>query len=110
MRDSPDLSESNTFLAKSHSPPPASNPNLEKYISLTESALSSLPIPHTYPNLFQTKLKALHTLRRMKDLTIRKEDKGSCIVVEDTSSYIDNRIAHLQNTSIYRMLLGDPHK
>ena len=44
----------------------------------------------------------------MKDLTIRKADKGSCIVVEDTSSYVDNGIAHLQNTSIYRMLSGDP--
>jgi len=44
----------------------------------------------------------------MKGLTIRKVDKGSCIVVEDTSSYIDNGIAHLQNTSIYRMLSGDP--
>ena len=44
----------------------------------------------------------------MKDITIRKADKGSCIVVEDTSSYIDNGIAHSQNTSIYRMLSGDP--
>ena len=79
-----------------------------RYISLTESALSSLPIPHTHPNLSQTELKALHTLRKMKDLTIRKADKGSCIVVVDTSSYIDNGIAHLQNTSIYRMLSGDP--
>jgi len=43
----------------------------------------------------------------MKDITIRKADKGSCIVVEDTSSYIDDGIAHLQ-TIIYRMLSGDP--
>ena len=41
-------------------------------------------------------------------LTIKKADKGSCIVVEDTTNYIDNGLSHLQDASIYRQLLGDP--
>ena len=121
LRDSPDLFESNTFLAISPpppkhpfkgqsdlNPPASSNPNLEKYISLTTAALSSLPMPHTHPNLSLQELESLNSLKRNKDFTIKKADKGSCIVVEDTSNYIDNGIAHLQDTTIYRKLIGNP--
>ena len=65
-------------------------------------------MPPTYPNLSKQELKSLRSLSRNKDLTIKKADKGSCIVVEDTTNYRDNGLSHLQDASIYRQLLGDP--
>ena len=49
-----------------------------------------------------------HYQQCREDLTIKKADKGSCIVVEDTSTYIRNGLAHLQDTTIYWRLLGNP--
>ena len=65
-------------------------------------------MPPTYPNLSKQELKSLRSLSRNKDLTIKKADKGSCIVVEDITNYIDNGLFYLQDASINRQLLGDP--
>ena len=34
---------------------------------------------------------------------MKKADKGSCIVAEDTTNRIDNGLSHLQDASIYRL-------
>ena len=63
-------------------------------------------MPPTYHNLSKQELKTLHPFSRNKNLTIKKADKGSCIVIEDTTNY--NVLSHLQDASIYRQLLVDP--
>ena len=42
------------------------------------------------------------------DLVIKKSDKGSCIVVQDWSTYVAEGKSHLANTSTYRPLDADP--
>ena len=49
----------------------------------------------------EQELKSLRSLSRNMDLTIKKADKGSCIVVEDMTNYIDIGLSHLQDASIY---------
>lgn len=46
----------------------------------------------------KSELVALRTLA--KDV-IKKADKGSCIVVEDKDTYIEDALTHLANTDIY---------
>ena len=88
-------------------PPPSSNPNVEQYISLTTSALSSIPTRNIHPIIQPAERRALQQLRHRKDLTIKQADKGSGIVIKDTS-YILNGLTHLEDTTIYQKLEGDP--
>ena len=39
--------------------------------------------------------------------TTSPSDKGSRIKVEDTTNYVDNRLGHLQEASVYRQYVGD---
>ena len=61
------------------------------------------------PNLSKNEVRALQELGKSKNLVIKKADKGSCIVVQDRSTYAAEGRAHLADTSNvgqFAMLLG----
>ena len=64
------------------------------------------------PDLFPTNIskelrQAIQELRKNKQLTIREADKGSCIVLMNTSDYIAEGYEHLSDQSTYRPLQLD---
>ena len=50
---------------------------------------------------------AMDQLRKDNSLIIRQADKGSCIVIMDTSKYIEEGLQHLSDTSLYKKLDKD---
>ena len=81
-------------------PPKASNPKLEEYI---EKTMAKEPEERTArPNLLKNKVRILQELGKSEDLV--KADKGSCIVVQDRSTYAAEGKAHLADTSTYKPL------
>ena len=60
-----------------------------------------------FANVSEEDRTAIERLRRKKELTIREADKGSCIVVMNTSQYIEEGLAHLADTSTYKHLDRD---
>lgn len=63
-----------------------------------------LATERVHPNLSCREQQALHKLKKRKDIVINKADKGSCIVIEDTDTYIRNGREHLANSNIYEPL------
>ena len=51
--------------------------------------------------------QAIDELRRNKSITIREADKGSCIVLQNTSDYISEGYQHLADTTTYQELDHD---
>ena len=96
------------FKAKSTWQTPPGHTQLEEFISTLKTATDELPYTHTHPNLTREEHKALHNLSKNPDITIKMADKGSKIVVQDTSEYIHSGIDHLSDTSIYCKLNSDP--
>ena len=60
------------------------------------------------PNLSKKEVKTLQELGKNKNTVIKKADKGSCIVVQDRSTYVSDGKAHLADTSTYKPLDSDP--
>ena len=96
------------FKAKSNWQAPLGHTQLEEFISTLKKASDELPHTYTHPNLTREEHKALHNLSKNPDITIKMADKGSKIVVQDTSEYIQSGIDHLSDTSIYCKLNSDP--
>ena len=57
---------------------------------------------HRPPNIPDDIRLAINHLKQNKDLVIREADKGSCIVIQDKSSYISEGKQHLSDDSTYR--------
>ena len=81
-------------------PPKASNPKLEDYIEATMAEEPELRTPK--PNLSSP------YPTRIRNIVIKKADKGSCIVVQDRRSYVSEGKSHLADTSTYKPLDSDP--
>ncbi len=62
----------------------------------------------TFPNLSQPERQAINELYNNENLIIKSADKGSGIVVEDRSKYIEAGIAHLSDNTIYEKIDSDP--
>ena len=107
FRNSRRQGKKHPFKPKSQwAPPRASNPALEEYI---EKTLAEEPEQKTpKPNLSRNEMKILLELGKNKDLVIKKADKGSCIVVQDRSTYVEEGKSHLADLSTYRPLDSDP--
>ena len=58
-------------------------------------------------NLSYTARKCLQNLMMTKNITIKKADKGSVIVVENTTDYVKNGRGHLADTSVYKRVDRD---
>ena len=65
--------------------PKASNLKLEEYI---QKMMAEEPEERTpRPNLLKNEVRILQELGKSKNLVIKKAVKGSCIVVQDRSTY-----------------------
>lgn len=58
------------------------------------------------PNLSTAEMKALHQLKRRKDIVIKPADKGNAIVILDREQYIYEATRQLNNTEYYKSLLN----
>lgn len=58
----------------------------------------------------QEELKAVETLRKRTDITIKPADKGGAIVVMNTADYIEEALRQLNDRTFYRRLDADPTK
>ncbi len=56
-------------------------------------------------NLKKEEYQALESLKHNYNITIKKADKGSCIVIQNTSYYISEGEKHLSNQKFYRQLI-----
>ena len=70
---------------------------MEEYI---EKTLAEEPEENTpKPNISKKAMKILEEIGKTRDLVIKKTDKGSCIVVQDRSTYVAEGRNHLADTS-----------
>ena len=85
---------------------------LENYIAHTKEILAdNLPLicNNKIPNLPPTQLSALHKLRHTRhSLTIKPADKNLGIVLMNTDDYITQCMAHLSDTTTYRLSTSYP--
>ena len=94
------------FKPKSQWIPPKANKMLEDYIEATIAEEPEEITPK--PNLSKNETRILQELGKNRDLVIKKADKGSCIVVQDRSTYISEGSSHLADASTYKPLDSDP--
>ena len=88
---------------------PSAHPQLESYLEDLRKETVKLPITkYSNYNLTLLEKRALTSLSKNRDLIIKKADKGSMIVVEDTDGYLKAGLKHLEDTSIYTELTCDP--
>ena len=80
---------------------------MQDRVDLMKDKLTNLKPTSFGSNISKGVRTAIEQLRRDKSLTIREADKGSCIVVMDTSSYNEDGKAHLSDTTIYKRLDHD---
>ena len=92
---------------KTYHPKIADHPDLNTYISLTESS-PPVASKRIRSNLTLAEKQAFLKLRHNKEIIIKKADKGSVIVVEDKQTYINEGLKHLADTSTYKKLEGNP--
>ncbi len=88
--------------------PPRATRTIEDYLTELPKSLATMPKRPYRSNLKKSERYAISTLYNDKTLTIKRADKGSCIVVENTSDYINNGRKHLSDTNIYTKRPDDP--
>lgn len=81
---------------------------LETYLSRVKEDVPNLDHQRPLDNLSPEERRAITKLRKNTDITIKKADKGSAIVVEDTAQYILDGKKHLSDTTAYKIILEDP--
>ena len=76
---------------------------IEERVDIMRDNLASLQFSHHRPPNIPDDIRlAINHLKQNKDLVIREADKGSCIVIQDKSSYISEGKQHLSDDSTYR--------
>ena len=86
---SENFSEIPSFRPKSYWKPPKGNPNLEMFLSKVEQDLfKTIETPTRYSNLSSDEWKAIRSLADDRSIVIKKDDKGSAVVVWDRLDYI----------------------
>jgi len=94
FRDRPSQ-QPHPFKPKSTWIPPRASPAVESYLQRVKTNLSQLQPRQFIPNLSKQERAALKELASDKSLVIKSADKGSGIVIEDTSNYIKDGLDHL---------------
>lgn len=88
-------------------PPPADQAT-EAFLKELPDKLQRMerrPFKH---NMRKSEKIALRELQKDTSLTIKKADKGSCVVIEDTDQYIKDGLSHLQDQRTYAKISEDP--
>ena len=65
-----------------------------------------VPIKIAITNLKRNHYRALASLKKRKDIIIKKADKGSAVVIQNREDYIREAERQLSNTKNYRKLAG----
>ena len=84
------------------------NTKLEGFITALQSHVLALKPKRPRNNVTPAERQALKALASYKDIIIKKADKGSCIVVEDTFNYKKAGYNHLQDLHVYQPIREDP--
>ena len=97
-------------LKELHNPPPPPPNDIAHLDEETRKVhLAEEPEERTLrPNLSKNEMKTLQELGKNRDLVIKKADKGSCIVIQDRSTYAAEGKSHLADTSTYMPIDSDP--
>ena len=96
------------FKNKSTWNPPPASPSIEAYLKRIRAEVNSMQPLKIVPNLTPTQNKAFKELYSDQTLVIKKADKGSGIVIEDTEQYIKDGLDHLSDEHIYEKIDTDP--
>ena len=62
---------------------------LESYLEEVKLQLAEIKLSQPKNNLSSKEREALQSLKRNKDLNVKKADKGSCVVIMDTENKIN---------------------
>ena len=98
------------FRLKSQwTPPEGNDPFLDAYIKAVKTHFLTLEFHNTgKPNLRRAEYQGLLKLKTNPEITIKKADKGSAIVVMNTCDYIAEAERQLSNQENYYKLRTDP--
>ena len=84
-------------------------PTLESVIFLNQTDLSkSIGRNHQFQNLSIEERKAISGPKNNQDIVIKPADKGSSVVVLNTTDYIKEATSQLSNNTFYNKLDSDP--
>ena len=97
-------------LRSNYIPPISTSGCFEDYIYALKIEATKLKPRKTRNNLSQHQQIALRKLRKLKDIIIKKADKGSTVVIQDRQEYIDTGLEHLSNKNTYSELEEDQTK
>ena len=89
-------------------PGSTTNSTLARYLELLLND-SPKTRSHIRANLSRNERKAIGQFRTDRSLVIKPIDKGSGIVIQDTSDYIRKGLANLSDSITYKKLPGDPN-
>ena len=74
---------------------------LESYLEEVKLQLAEIKLSQPKNNLSSKEREALQSLKRNKDLNVKKADKGSCVVIMDTENKINKGQTLLDNSKHY---------
>ncbi|KAK6175800.1 hypothetical protein SNE40_014189 [Patella caerulea] len=85
------------------------DPTLESFIRAVKSEFRNLKvIPFKRSNLSKDEREALFRLRNNPNIIIKKADKGSAVVIQNTPDYIKEAHRQLSDSKFYKKLDADP--
>ena len=98
-------SNPHTFHVKSSwQPPPQQSVVLEYYLERTKLEIASLVFSDTKDNLTAKQRQTLKALNANSDINLKKADKGTTIVVMDTTNKIQEGYEEVSNKKFYKPL------
>ena len=96
--------EHRKFKNKSKAQPPISTPNIETMFHLAHRDLDKVvPKKTKFQNLTREENRAIFELKSNPDIVIKKADKGSAIVIQNTQDYVDECKSQLNDTEFYEL-------
>ena len=100
---SEDFCEISSFRLKSSWKPPKVNPNLEMLLNKVEQDLfKTIETLTRYSNLSSYEWKAIISLAGDRSIVVKKNGKGSAVVVWDRVDYIKEAQKQLKDENIYK--------
>lgn len=88
--------------------PPKRNPILELFLEKVNTDIKNIKFNRHVDNLTHDERLALRSLRSNPHITIKPADKGSAIVVQNRSDYVDEGLRQLNNSAAYKTVSSDP--
>ncbi len=100
--------ENRKFKNKSQAEPPTGTPNIETMFHLAHRDLDNyVPKRTKFQNLTKEENQAIYELSSNPDIVIKKADKGSAIVIQDSTNYVSECERQLNDTEFYERQRDD---